>query len=453
MASTFNSIAALVTDDTGTPEAPNGDGTQINSSFFAAVDAILNEMLTRSAKTVGGVWTWESPGSHTFQASSTSANELLVSNTNAGTSSIAQFRLGNNSIGDLARLYVTSSTASLVNKTILETKGNGLRLAATGSTGTIELLSAGSTLKLTLPGNTVDTLKLGTNTLISQNSGFNSVYNGILIASNITTMDTVVGSGFGTQGNTAVASWVADIGGSRGGDGAPWGSDQFALLRRPAAGTWDRALTLGMLGGFPNMTVGTSALSGGIGGVTIGQGTGTPVAGQILFGGNGSGWQLRIGRNNAGTISHYWIFDDTGHLRPNGHGVNNIGSTGGNSIGTIYAINAEFGGSINVSGAVTSTQCNPFTTGTGSLGTSSLKWGAIWALDSNFGDVSFDNQWSITEGEKVGLPHGLAFLRADQELCMFIDDQGSLYVNETQPLWKLRQSYRKMTKQERLSAS
>jgi hypothetical protein len=456
MASTFNSIAALVSDDTGTPEAPNGDGTQINSSLFAAIDAILNEFLTRSAKTIGGVVMWETPGSHTFQGSTTAANELFVSNTNAGTASIARFRLGNNANSSLGALWATSSTASEPNALRLDSSGAGGIRISVSATAPISLSGVGG--GVSLPANVHDTFALSgfnivTTTVFHNNAGQGSGNDtGFLIGENINTFSSGSVGTYGVQGNATLPSWALDLGGARGNSGSPWNADAFTILRRPAAGSWVRMMTLGLLNGFPNLMVGRGALST-IGGVTIGEGTGTPVSGQILFGGDGSGWQLRIGRNNAGTVSHYWIFDDSGHLRPNGHSVNNIGAAGGNSIGTIYSINGEFGGSILVAGGVTTGATNPITNGTGNLGNSGAKWGAIWALDSNFGDVSFDNQWSITEGEKVGLPHGLAFVRADQELCMFIDERGTLYVEETQPLWKIRQSYRKMTKQERLGAS
>jgi hypothetical protein len=157
MASTFNSIAALVSDDTGTPEAPNGDGTQINSSFFAAIDAILNEFLTRSAKTIGGVVTWETAGSHTYSGATNGTNEVFVRNTGTNSASKTQLRLGNNADASLVTLFTSSSAAASPNLTTLETRGN-LRIGV-GVTASTEIYGVGG-IKVRFPSNAVDVMTI-----------------------------------------------------------------------------------------------------------------------------------------------------------------------------------------------------------------------------------------------------------------------------------------------------
>lgn len=452
MASQFQSIAALISDDTGTPDAPNGDGTQINSTLFAAIDAILNEILTRATKTVGGVWTWETAGSHVMSGSINTANELLIRNTGSNANSIAQVRLGNNLADDIGKVFVTSTANSAPNKLVVQSNGAGGISLAVGVLAPISISGNGG--GVVFPGNTVDTMVLGgfniTPTTAFLNNAGQGVGNntGLLIGANIGTWNTATGSSYGTQANTTLPSWALDLGGTRGNDGAPWNADAFTVMRRPGAGTWSRGMTLGLVGGFPNLHVGRSTF-GGIGGVSIGEGLGTPVSGQILFGGDGSGWQLRFGRNDAGTISHFWLMTDSGHFLPVNDAVSNIGS-GGNRIATITSVNVLATNVGATAFSVGNSGMIPTADSAAPLGSASFRYSTIYAVDSNFGDVSFDNDWSITEGEKVGLGHGLAFVRNDQELCMFIDAQGTLFVNRTRPLGDLTKFYRKMSKQERM---
>jgi hypothetical protein len=455
MASQFQPIAALITDDTGTPDNPNGDGTQINSTLFAAIDAILNEILTRATKTVGGVWTWETAGSHTITGSNNAANELAIRNTGSNAASIAQLRIGNNSASDLGLLFTTSSANANPNRVVLQANGAGGLQLTVGTSAPIYISSTGG--GLAFPGNSADTFVIGgfgivPTTAVHNNAGQGVGSNtGCLIGANISTWNTATGASYGTQANASLPSWALDLGGARGNDGAPWNADAFSILRRGAASTWSRSMTLALLGGFPNLKVGRADMNG-IGGVSIGEGTASPVSGQILFGGDGSGWELRFGRNNAGTVTHYWKLTDSGHLIPVTNNTSNMGESA-LRVGTIFATNVN---TANVAGTGNFTANTVHPQGgdnTGTIGASGLRWAAFYAMDANFNDVSFDNDWSITEGEKVGLGHGLAFVRRDQELCMFIDEHGTFYVNETKPLSDIHRFYKKMTKQERMSGT
>jgi hypothetical protein len=450
MASQFQSIAALITDDTGTPESPNGDGTQINKALFELIDAILNEILTRSAKTVGGVWTWESAGSHTMSASSASANELFIRNTGLNSGSVTRLRLGNDSDTNLAVLSASSSTASLPNTVSLEARGN-LRIGV-GVTATTEIYGVGG-IKARFPNNGMDVLALAgdnigiTATIHNTAGGGLGDNSGLLLGGNIGTWNTATGSSFGTQSNVTFPSWAIDLGGARGNDGAPWQIDSFAVMRRAAAGTWAKMMHLSTTSSAPQLIIGRSAI-GQPGEVQIGEGSGSPVSGQILFGGDGSGWQLRIGRNNAGTITHYWALTDTGHLVPVNDQVYNIGA-GGSRVGTIATVNLS---SVNVNAeaiGVGSGGLLPATDNSAPLGDATHRFSALYVVDARFNDVSFANDWSITEGEYIGLGPGLAFLRPDQELCAFLDDRGILYVDEVRELNSIRAKFVKKTRAER----
>lgn len=451
MASTY--LPILVDDDTGTPTAPNYDGTPLDSDFFADLEAILNEFISRPSKVLGGLWTWETGGSHGFVGDVVGANSLTVRNTNSGTSYGQLVMMGS---GPSYTTLQHFGTGYPVSGLLGPSMG---RLSCTTSmlidaTTQLSLASAG-TVRARLTNNNNDVMTMGGTSglasVISSTSGFSSSYNGVTIASNITTMESGVANTRGTQYNAAFPSWAIDIGGSWGGDGPNWLSDSFAVLRRSGGGNWARMMQLFNVGNAQYLHVGGGAF-GVAGTADLATGLASPVSAQLLFGGDGSGWQLRIGRNNGGIGTHYWLFDDSGHFRPVGHAVSNIGSSGGNSIGTIFAINGEFGGNIGVTGSVFTAAVHPNgASGTGTIGGSSSKWGALYVVDANFGDVSFDNGWSITEGEKVGLGEGLAFVDHDNNLQMYLNRRGELYARAYHHLSFIEGKYIRKTKEERLA--
>ena len=63
-----------------------------------------------------------------------------------------------------------------------------------------------------------------------------------------------------------------------------------------------------------------------------------------------------------------------------------------------------------------------------SLGRAAAKMSDIWAVDTHFGDVGFENHWYLTENYKVGIKEeGIAVLNPKNKLMMFIGETG-LYV-------------------------
>jgi hypothetical protein len=83
----------------------------------------------------------------------------------------------------------------------------------------------------------------------------------------------------------------------------------------------------------------------------------------------------------------------------------------------------------------------PGSDNSGSVGNSSLRWGLVRAVTITPGDLTFDNGWTVTEGEKVGLGPGLAFLDADENIIAFVGPEGFKDVSEL--------SYKKSSKAER----
>lgn len=83
----------------------------------------------------------------------------------------------------------------------------------------------------------------------------------------------------------------------------------------------------------------------------------------------------------------------------------------------------------------------PGSDNSGAIGNSSLRWSLIRGVTITPGDLTFDNGWTVTEGEKLGLGPGLAFLDADENLIAFVGSQGFKDVSQI--------SARKTTKAER----
>jgi len=66
----------------------------------------------------------------------------------------------------------------------------------------------------------------------------------------------------------------------------------------------------------------------------------------------------------------------------------------------------------------------PGSDNSGAIGNNTYRWGLVRAVVVTPGDLTFDNGWTITEGEKVGLGPGLAFLDADENLVAFVAADG-----------------------------
>jgi hypothetical protein len=413
MASTYLNI--VVDDDTGTPSAPNFDGTPLDSVFFDGIEAILNEFITRSSKTVGGVWTWETFGQHNMTAGDNGTQALLVRNTLIGSANKASVILQANGVGVLAiEMFSTNHTASGA----VSAAGGRLVLNGAGTLG-IETTASGG-IKF-YPGGAFRCSVDFTNGPVAENQfGWRckntaaSVIDGVVVnASNELLIGSDNASGMGDtflKGGTAIRMRVN------------------AAERAVVDDTTPELLLGGVAAGVLRS-------------LQVGSGASSPTSGQILFGTDGSGWQLRFGKNHGGAVTYLWAIQDTGHFVPITNNLYNMGDP------TLRIANVNTT-NVNATGAISPNADNAVAC---VLGDATHRWAAAHIVDGNFGDVSFDNGWSITEGEKVGLGGGLAFVRPDGELCGFLSEHGELYTHTWRPLEQVSSSYRKLTKRERLS--
>lgn len=411
MADTF--LPILVDDDTGTPTAPNYDGTPLDSVFFDDLSAILNEFITRSSKIVGGLWTWESFGQHAMTAGGVGPHELLVRNTQTGSTSRGQVTVQASGAGVLQlQMFATDFSPNLSGSITAA----GGRLVHTGA-GVLSVETVAATGISFFPaGARRATIDFANGAVAENEFGWAlrntaGIINGIsMTASNNIVIGSDDASGVGTTtigGGTSIIFNVT--------------SGQRAILDNT-----NPELLLG------NTAIGTFQT------LQVGSGSGTPVSGQVLFGTDNTGWQLRFGKNQAGVVTHLWKLTDAGHLSPVANNSYDVGTLT-ERVRDAYATN------VNVTGLV-----YPNADNAGGLGGPSNRFAVLYAVDANFGDVSFDNSWSITEGERVGLGPGLAFLDKRQELRGFIDDEGNLFVNKVRDLSELVVKYQKLNKEQRL---
>jgi len=144
------------TDDTGTPAAPNADGTILNNSvlqnhIYARIDAMFAGAGAYATLTFGGLIAAEGFGTHAFSAGGTGGNVLSVRNTSAGTGNFAQVKIGNDAADNTLRLNALSSTwtTSGINTqgggTIACSGVGGLSIAADHASGVIRFYTGGST--------------------------------------------------------------------------------------------------------------------------------------------------------------------------------------------------------------------------------------------------------------------------------------------------------------------
>lgn len=411
MASQFISIAALITDDSGTPDAPVGDGTQINSSLFAAIDAILNEFITRSAKVVGGVWTWESLGQHKFEAGGVGVQEVLVRNTLAGSGNRAAVTCQANSTSVFQmQMFSTTHTASGA------ITADGCRLVSNG-VGLMSFETAASLGFSFYPaGARRVTIDFSNGAVAEHLFGWKlrntvgSVINGISMngSNNI-----VVGSDDGSGTNSTI------IGG---------GGIQCDINVNSA-----RRARFGNSG--PELLLGTGNL-GTIQTAQFGSGPSTPTSAQLLFGTDGTGWQLRLGKNQAGAITYLWKLSDAGHFSPMANNSYDIG-TSSERIRDGYYTN------INVTGLV-----YPNSDNAGAIGGSSNRFGSIYGVNVFAGDVHFENGWSFTEHYKLDIDiPGIALVDDEGELQLFIGKNKRFYTHDRDDISRIQ--YTRRTREER----
>jgi hypothetical protein len=117
---------------------------------------------------------------------------------------------------------------------------------------------------------------------------------------------------------------------------------------------------------------------------------------------------------------------------------------------TIRGLNIQF----NIAGTVVSTidgsgHFLPQTDNTYNNGDATHRWKLVRGVTVTAGDLRFDNKWTITEHDKVGIEQeGLAFLDASNAVVGFLGARGVWYVGETRPLSELH--WRRTTHAERV---
>jgi hypothetical protein len=154
MAITIDRTGITLTNDTGTPSSPVGDGTLLNAADRVAVLDRIDELFngTRASTfTLGTLLAVDGFGVHNFSAGGTGANVVAVRNTTAGTGNYTELRAGNDSSASLGRFIVTASTYTSVGATYqagltIDSSGaGGLNLAASHASGPLRLFTGGST--------------------------------------------------------------------------------------------------------------------------------------------------------------------------------------------------------------------------------------------------------------------------------------------------------------------
>jgi hypothetical protein len=134
-------------NDSGTPNAPVGNGTQINESELQKIYNNIDTLIA-SDITFGGLVHSEAYGTHTWQASGASVMRHLLRNTNSGSGAATSFTIGNDAATIVADFAVYSSGASVSgavqapNRTILVgNAAGGVAIAATHASGKVRFIS------------------------------------------------------------------------------------------------------------------------------------------------------------------------------------------------------------------------------------------------------------------------------------------------------------------------
>jgi len=107
-----NVLRSHWTNDSGTPVAPVGNGTQINEAQLQLIYANIDELFLRSSIIFGGVLTMEGLGVHSFVASGVGAQVIALRNSAAGGTNYSQLQIGNNAAPIRTDIFCTSTTYS-----------------------------------------------------------------------------------------------------------------------------------------------------------------------------------------------------------------------------------------------------------------------------------------------------------------------------------------------------
>lgn len=162
---TIDRTGITLTNDTGTPSSPVGDGTLLSAADRTAVldniDGLFNG--TRSSTfTLATLLAVENFGTHTFSAGGTGGNIVSVRNSTAGTGNYGRVQVGNDIGAGVLTLTAYSSThATIANYSVLDsTQTNGLILRTIGAaplylgTNSVSRVTIGATGAVTLAAST-----------------------------------------------------------------------------------------------------------------------------------------------------------------------------------------------------------------------------------------------------------------------------------------------------------
>lgn len=180
MAITIDRTGITLTNDTGTPASPNGDGTLLNAADRVALLDRIDELFngTRSATfSFGTLLSVDGFGVSNFSAGGTGGNVVAVRNTTSGTGNYGEVRIGNNSTDAIGRLkalssaFTTSSYDFASGFTVQATGGGGLNLAASDASGPFRIYTGGTTQRYAIDSSGVHTYLNSTVTSIPMADG------------------------------------------------------------------------------------------------------------------------------------------------------------------------------------------------------------------------------------------------------------------------------------------
>ena len=248
--------------------------------------------------------------------------------------------------GNLVSNSTTKSTSITTGAVVI---GNGLAVGGNVFAGAIY-----SDNHFFANGTTITTPAGGSNTYVQFNDGgsfsgtsgltFNKGTNavtgtGAFVANSFTTTYAGQHIGYHTGAiganvaNTGVFTTLTATSGYQGAVNGPFNGTVGASTANTGAFTTITASSTAAITG--NVTIGGS--SGGVGALNI-NGTGpSPIGNRILFGTDGTGWQLRFGKNQAGAITDYIALNDSGTLFPLANNTYSLGSATANW-STVYAV-------------------------------------------------------------------------------------------------------------------
>lgn len=151
MATTLDRTGVTLTNDTGTPASPVGDGTVLNNAWVQTFMNSIDALLTGATFNFSGLLDADGFGEHLMTTGGTGGNILRIQNTTAGTTNYAEFRIGHDSSNTSGRVRHTASnfTASAPYAQdamhLVGERAGGVVIAATNASGPIVFYAGGGT--------------------------------------------------------------------------------------------------------------------------------------------------------------------------------------------------------------------------------------------------------------------------------------------------------------------